>query len=284
LTPVAESPAESSPPVVASPAIQQTPVVELPAMQQLPCVQLNIQPPSVEKSQKQHLSTPAGDDDYAPYIDEEVDVPLPSDDLNEDEMAPSCAACQLCCDPNSDTDDYPFCMNCNGEAHTICTEQMNFQTPVSDKLVITHLDFSCVGRERYKKTPLAHRHNVVFCLLCKARMIQKKLHPTKKLGAPRKTKKGKVGPSAALLRNLRKIAAYHCQTIIFTMVDKTSEKAKHAAIEEVFYGNVSKNVIGACQQLVDGDHTFANLYNSYEGDDGNERCLHRTYWQRKRKK
>ena len=83
-------------------------------MQQLPCVQLNTQPPSVEKSQKQHLSTPAGDDDYAPHIDEEVDVPLPSDDLNGDEMAPHCAARQLCCNLNSDTDDYHFCMNCNG--------------------------------------------------------------------------------------------------------------------------------------------------------------------------
>jgi hypothetical protein len=92
-------------------------------------------------------------------------------------------------------------------------------------------------------------------------MIQKKIHPTKKLGAPRKTKKGKMGPSAALLRNLRKVAAYYCQTIIFNMVDKTSEKAH------------SKNVIGACQQLVDGNHAFANLYNSFEGDGGNECCL-----------
>jgi hypothetical protein len=104
-------------------------------------------------------------------------------------------------------------------------------------------------------------------------MIQKKLHPTKKLGAPRKNKKGKMGPSAVLVRNLRKVAVYHCQTIIFTMVDKTSEKAKHTAIDEVFYGNVSKNVIGACQQLVNGDHAFANLYNNYEGEDGNERVL-----------
>jgi hypothetical protein len=40
LTPVVESPNESSPPVVASPALQQTSIVELPAMQQLPCVQL----------------------------------------------------------------------------------------------------------------------------------------------------------------------------------------------------------------------------------------------------
>jgi hypothetical protein len=65
-------------------------------------------------------------------------------------------------------------------------------------------------------------------------MLQKKMHPTKNLeSAPRK-KKGKFGPPAVLLRNLRKLAAYHCQTIIFTTVDKTSEKAKHAAIEEAF--------------------------------------------------
>jgi hypothetical protein len=75
-------------------------------------------------------------------------------------------------------------------------------------------------------------------------------------------------PSAALLRNQCKVAGYHCQTIIFTMVDMTSEKAKHTAIEEVFYGNVSNNVIGACQQLVDVDNSFADLYNSYEGDEG----------------
>ena len=79
-----------------------------------------------------------------------------------------------------------------------------------------------------------------------------------------------MGPSAALLRNLRKVGVYHCQTMIFT---KTSEKAKHTAIEEVFYSNFSKNIIGACQQLVDGNHTFANLYNSYEGDDGVEYSL-----------
>ena len=72
LTPVAESPGESSPPVVASPALQQTSIVELPVMQQLPCVQLNTQPPSVEKLPRQDLSsTPAGVDDYAQQRSEE---------------------------------------------------------------------------------------------------------------------------------------------------------------------------------------------------------------------
>jgi hypothetical protein len=104
-------------------------------------------------------------------------------------------------------------------------------------------------------------------------MLQKKMHPAKKLGAAPRKKKGKIGPTAVLLRNLRKLAAYHCQTIIFTTVEKTSDKAKHAAIEEVFYGNVSKNIISACQQLVAGDHEFSVLYNTNEGDEGNVLCL-----------
>jgi hypothetical protein len=143
-----------------------------------------------------------------------------------------------------------------------------------DQFVINRHNLSGGGKERYRKTPMAHRDQVVFCLLCKARMLTKKIHAKNKLGSvstPRK--KGKIGPSAVLLRNLRKLAAYHCQTIIFTTVDKTSEKAKHAAIEEAFYGNVSKNIIGACEQLVNGDHAFSVLYNKQEGDDGNVLCL-----------
>ena len=152
LTPVTELLHKSLPLVIASPALQQTSIVELPAMQPFPCVQLNTQPPTVKESTKQHLNTPAGDEEYAPYINKEVDArlisndPLLSNNLIEDEMAPSCAACQLCRDPNSDTDDYCFCMNNNGDAHTICTEQMDFQTPAWDKLVITHLDFATVGK------------------------------------------------------------------------------------------------------------------------------------------
>ncbi len=56
-------------------------------------------------------------------------------------------------------------------------------------------------------------------------------------------------------------------------MDKSSEKGKLKAIEEAFYGDASKNIIGACQQLVDGDQAFVNLHNNYKGDDGNERVL-----------
>ena len=147
-----------------------------------------------------------------------------------------------------------------------------------------------MGKERFKKTPTSKRQNVVFCLLCKACMIQKKFHPTQKLslkkklpssdgstGTPRQPKKGKIiGPSAGLLRNLHKVAAYHCQTIVFTVVNKTSDKTKHACTEKYFHRNVSENIIGACQQLVNGNEGFSNLYNNYKDDKGNHRVLKAT--------
>ena len=68
------------------------------------------------------MSTSAGNDDYVLPIEEEVNVPLPSNDPDEDDIATLCNALQLCCDPNSNTDNYCFCMNCNKEAHIICTE------------------------------------------------------------------------------------------------------------------------------------------------------------------
>ena len=120
-------------------------------------------------------------------------------------------------------------------------------------------------------------------------MIQKKLHPTKKLplkkklpssdggtGTPRQPKKGKIiGPSAGLLGNMCKVAAYHCQMIIFTVVNKTSDKTKHASFEKYFQ-NISENIIGACQQLVNGNEGFLNLYNNYEDDKRNHHVLKAT--------
>ena len=130
--------------------------------------------------------------------------------------------------------------------NTVHTKQMDFQTLALDKFVITQKDFNNMGKERFKKTPTSKCQKVVFCLLCKARMIQKKLHPTQKLahkkkmpssdvGTPRQPKKGKiVGPLAGLLPKLRNAAAYHCQTIVFTVVNKNSDKTKHARLRIIF--------------------------------------------------
>ena len=170
LTPVAETtttPFESSPPVVASPPLQQPtgvelgvelpalPPFELPALLQFPGGVLNTQPPTAQPPTVDVSPTQlcdAGADVYELHEYDEEEVLLSSDD-EEVAVKAACAASQLCRDPNNDTDDYRFCLNCNVEAHLICTEQMNFQTPALDKFVINHHDFSFGGKERYKKTP-----------------------------------------------------------------------------------------------------------------------------------
>ena len=173
LTTVVETSFESLPPVVASPALQQPTRVELqallqfnlPAIMQFPIGVLNTQPPTINKLPTQLcdalLSTAAGGDVYERH--EEEDLVLSSDD--EELVKSTCAASQFCRDPNNDSDNYRCCLNCNVEAHLICTEQMNFQTPALDKFVINHRDFSFGGKERYRKTPHAHRdeqmHKVV---------------------------------------------------------------------------------------------------------------------------
>ena len=119
LAPVAESSDESLPSVVASPAVQQPPGQEFPVTQH-PCIQLITQPPSVENTPTQQgvavMSTSAGNDDYVLPIEEEVDVTLPSNDPDEDDIATLCNALQLCYDPNSNTDNYRFCMQ-RGSSH-----------------------------------------------------------------------------------------------------------------------------------------------------------------------
>jgi hypothetical protein len=109
-----------------------------------------------------------------------------------------------------------------------------------------------------------------FCILCKTRIQQVKLHKSKLQtfkNAP--CKKLKISaPSAVILRGLRKLAAYHCHVQIFMTYSKVTNKLKFGFFEELFYGNPVKNIKGACQQVIDGDHTFAHLYHKYKGEDG----------------
>ncbi len=243
LTTVNESPEETTTPLVALLVQLQTSVVALTASQPPPGSGLTTPQPPGNK-----LPTQKGDSPNefpiqlgnvpAIMVNDSGLLTSLFEDPDNDDIAPVCAAHQLCCNPNSDTNEYCFCINCNIEAHTICTEQMDFQTPALDKCVITQNDFNNMGKERFKKTPTSKCQNVVFCLLCKAHMIQKKLHPTRKLalkkklplsdgatGTPRQPKKGKIiRPLAGLLRNLREVTAYHCQTLVFTVVNKTSDR------------------------------------------------------------
>jgi hypothetical protein len=89
-----------------------------------------------------------------------------------------------------------------------------------------------------------------FCILCKARILEVKVHGSK-VQAIKNTprKKSKISaPSAIILRGLRKLAAYHWQVQIYTTYNKVTIKLKFGFIEE-FYGDPVKNIKGACECL-----------------------------------
>jgi hypothetical protein len=61
---------------------------------------------------------------------------------------PICYALQLCCAPSATNEELVICINCNCQAHKICTKQLSFQQPIDDNLVITLMNFSKMGKER----------------------------------------------------------------------------------------------------------------------------------------
>jgi hypothetical protein len=93
--------------------------------------------------------------------------------------SPICYALQLCCTPNATNEELVICINCNRQAHKICTKQLSFQKSVDDNFVITSKDFSKMGKERLKKTPVSEKQDVVFCILCKAQILQVEVHGSK---------------------------------------------------------------------------------------------------------
>jgi hypothetical protein len=77
----------------------------------------------------------------------------------------------------------------------------------------------------------------------------------------------------AVIRELRRVAAFYSQVYIFTKVEKTKANLRFALIEEHFYGNPQKRIKGACEMLLEGEGPFAVLYNFIEGDFDRELVL-----------
>ena len=67
-------------------------------------------------------------------------------------------------------------------------------------------------------------------------------------------------PSGTVLRNLRKLAAFHCYVFMFEAYEKKKMSEKWKIVEESFYGDPRKKIKGAIHQLIDGDNAFAALY------------------------
>jgi len=92
--------------------------------------------------------------------------------------------------------------------------------------------------------------------------------------APTKKKKASATTApVAVIRELRRVAAFYSQVYIFTKVEKAKANLRFQLIEEHFYGNPQKRIKGACDMLLDGEGPFAALYNVVEGDFDRELVL-----------
>jgi hypothetical protein len=98
--------------------------------------------------------------------------------------------------------------------------------------------------------------------------------PPSEQRAPTKKKKASATTApVAVIRELRRVAAFYSQVYIFTKVEKAKANLRFQLIEEHFYGNPQKRIKGACEMLLDGEGPFAALYNVVEGDFDRELVL-----------
>jgi hypothetical protein len=90
--------------------------------------------------------------------------------------------------------------------------------------------------------------------------------------APWKKAKSSNTPLSVICE-LCHIAAFYSQVYIFMKVEKVKTDVRFALIEEHFYGNFSKRIKGACEQLIEGEGAFSALYNVTEGEYTRELVL-----------
>jgi len=132
----------------------------------------------------------------------------------------------------------------------------------------------------------------MFCTLCESRWKAIKVSAVAKIAekkskrppdkssstpsgqrAPKKKNASRTTMPVAVIRELRRVAAFYSQVYIFTKVEKTKANLRFALIEEHFYGNPQKRIKGACKMLLEGEGPFATLYNIIEGDFDRELVL-----------
>jgi hypothetical protein len=156
--------------------------------------------------------------------------PPPDDKTSSDE----CHGRQFCVSKSNEPTHFTICIDCNGEVHMVCADLLFFQKPSKDGF-IPKKDLSQHAKLRLRKMSLTERESVYICLHCQDRIVrQRTLLKELKAAAKRssstasnngttKTPKKKAKencPSGAVLRNLRKLAAFHCYVFMFEAYEK----------------------------------------------------------------
>jgi hypothetical protein len=118
---------------------------------------------------------------------------------------------------------------------------------------------------------VSEKNNVVFCILCQAKIKavkvfayaaklaekeskrkEKEDSKRKSINKPSSAKKPRsTKASAHIIRELCCVAAFQAQLILFTKVDKTKKLQRWALIKENFHDNEIKGIVGVCTQLID---------------------------------
>jgi hypothetical protein len=159
----------------------------------------------------------------------------------------------------------------------VCADLLFFQKPSKDGF-IPKKDLSQHAKMRLRKMSLTERESVYICLLCQDRIVRqrtslkelkaaaKRSSSTASNDGTTKTPKKKAKdncPSGAVLRNLRKLAAFHCYVFMFEAYEKKKMADKWKIMEESFYGDPRKKTKGAIHQLLDGDNVARHCKRGY---------------------
>jgi hypothetical protein len=148
------------------------------------------------------------------------------------------------------------------------------QNPVKDLYYITVKDLTKEGMMRWKKTPACEKQNVMFCVLCQAKVKAVKMSAQAMNVAEKASKRKSVvnGSAAkkkvkcmkaptAIIRKLRHLAAFQAQLYIFNKAEKSKADIRFALIKDHSHGNPDMHIQGACSQLIEGVGAFRLLYN-----------------------
>ena len=109
-------------------------------------------------------------------------------------------------------------MNCNGLAHLACCENLVFQNPVDMEFVASVGDFTRAAKSRIRATPKSQHGTLFFCFLCMATIRAAKEKKIAKKAVPRAPRKTSliVKFPIKILAELRQLAAFHCQALLFS--------------------------------------------------------------------
>jgi hypothetical protein len=116
---------------------------------------------------------------------------------------------------------------------------------------------------------VGEKQNVMFCVLCQAKVKAVKVS-AQAMKVAEKESKGKStrnGSAAkkkpkcmkapiAIIRKLPCLAAFQAQLYIFAKAEKLKADVRFALIEDHFHGNLDKRIQGACAQLIEGVGAF----------------------------